>query len=402
MTESAIGTISAPLSGIVVLDIGLLIQGPQAGQILSDLGARVIKVEMPGVGEYSRWLPVSTFDRRSPIFIACNRGKQSVTIDLRSERGAELLLALAKIADVVISNFSPGAMEGWGLGYERFAERNPGIIYASASVQGPEAGTHPRGVDLTGQALSGLISINGPAGEHGYPVGIAIGDHLGAQNLAVGILAALLYRSRTGAGQRVTTSLLGSLLFAQGPEFMHFMFNQHDSHPAGNGSYLLRGLYGLYATSDGGVVITGVPDGSHGAFWAGVGLAEVMGGTSTKFLEGAERIRVVTLLREALGKHDTQFWCATFQRIGVDHAPVRGYEQVAADPLSYANGYLQVVDHPKWGKTVLPGNPVVMSESRVQPGTHTPDIGEHSAEILKEYLGLDDAEMTRLRSEGVI
>lgn len=402
MTEPVNDVVASPLSGVIVLDVGLLIQGPQAGQMLSDLGARVIKIEMPNVGEYSRLLPVSASDRRSPIFVACNRGKQSVTIDLRTERGTGLLLALAQAADVIISNFSPGIMEKWGLGYEKFAERNPGIIYASASVDGTHAGAYPRGVDLTGQALSGMITVNGPVSAPGYPVGVAIGDHLGAQNLVVGILAALLYRSRTGAGQRVTTSLLGSLLFAQGPEFLHFMFSQTNSHPAGNGSHLLRGLYGLYATSDGGLVITDIPDASHGAFWAAVGLAEVMGATTTRFLDGTERVRIVRLLSDALGQRDTEFWCDAFRRIGVDHAPVRGYEQIAADPLSYDNGYLQVVEHSRWGRTVLPGNPLAMSESQVKPGARIPDVGEHSAEVLKEYLGLDDAEIISLRSEGVI
>src|SRR4051794_19381332 len=177
------------LDGIKVIEAGLLVQGPQAAATLGEWGADVIKVELPGFGDQSRWLPVEPGDGRSAYFIGCNRGKRSVTVDLRTDNGREVFLRMAERADVVISNFKPGTMDEWGLGYEAVAARNARVVYATGSTFGTEGPDAPReGADLSGQAAGGLISTTGTDDGEPTPVGVTIADHIASQNLVSGIL----------------------------------------------------------------------------------------------------------------------------------------------------------------------------------------------------------------------
>jgi crotonobetainyl-CoA:carnitine CoA-transferase CaiB-like acyl-CoA transferase len=167
---------SGALSGIRVVEAGLLVQGPQASAMLAQMGADVIKVELPGVGDQSRWLPISHDDRRSAYFAGCNRGKRSAAIDLRVAEGREAFLRLVDTADVVITNFTPGTMDGWGLGYDVVHARHPGVVYCTGSAfgaSGPDA--HRPGADLSAQASGGLISGTGRDGEAPTPVAILEG-----------------------------------------------------------------------------------------------------------------------------------------------------------------------------------------------------------------------------------
>ena len=185
------------LHGLRVVEAGLLVQGPQAAATLSDWGAEVVKVELPGFGDQSRWLLLAPDDPRSAYFIACNRGKRSVTIDLRNSSGREVFLRLVETADVVITNFKPGTMEAWGLGYEEVAARNPRVVYAAGSTFGeigPDA--QREGADLSGQAAGGLISTTGMDGGDPTPIGVTIADHIAAQNL-VGSRGSRPDRNRT-------------------------------------------------------------------------------------------------------------------------------------------------------------------------------------------------------------
>src|SRR3954463_9328492 len=208
------------LDGLKVIEAGLLVQGPQAAATLGEWGADVIKVELPGIGDQSRWLPVQPGDGRSGWFIGLNRGKRSVTVDLRTPDGREVFLRLAEWADVVITNFSPGTLEGWGLGYEEVAARNPRIVYAAGSTFGTEGTDATReGADLSAQAAGGLISATGRDGHEVTPVGATIADPPAAQTLVGGMVAALYAREKTGKGQSVTTSLVGGQIWAQASEY---------------------------------------------------------------------------------------------------------------------------------------------------------------------------------------
>ena len=186
---------AGPLQDIRVLEAGLLIQGPQAAALLADMGADVIKIELPGVGDHSRHIHVAPDDPRSAVFEGCNRGKRSIALDLRSEPVAAAFKALAETADVFVSNFKPGTLEEWGLGFEHLAKINPRIICAQGSTFGPLGPDAEReGADLAGQAAGGLISTTGQDADPPTPVGAFIADHIGSLNMVSGILAALHVR----------------------------------------------------------------------------------------------------------------------------------------------------------------------------------------------------------------
>jgi crotonobetainyl-CoA:carnitine CoA-transferase CaiB-like acyl-CoA transferase len=394
---------AAALAGVRVLDAGLLVQGPFAGQVLADLGAEVVKVEMPGVGDLARWAPASARDRRPPWFVACNRGKRSVCLDLRHERGAELFLALCERVDVVISNFVPGTMDGWGLGYDAVAARNPRIVYASGSAFGEHGRSAPfPGLDLCAQAASGLVSATGPAGPPGYPTGATVGDHIAALDLTIGILAALLARGHTGRGQRVTSSLLGGLLFAQSAELVAQALTGEPA-PAGRGHGLLRTVYGVFRTQDGGVAISRVPETRRAAFWAAVGRPRMAGDPDLNgTLSPDARDRLARILDDALSVAPTAHWCEVFRELQVEHAPVRDYAAVLADPDSYGNGFLQRTSDPQWGEVSLPGNPIGLSATPARPGREVPELGADTVDVLSTYLGLTDDQVTDLHVQGVI
>ena len=202
---------AGPLAGLRVLDFSIVVQGPQCAAMLADLGADVVKIERKDYGDLARLIPITPTDRRSAYFFACNRGKRSVGLDITKPAGLEVALRLIETADVMVTGFAPGVMERLGLGYEICAAINPRLIYAAASglgYAGPDA--YRKGVDLVGQAVGGLIRTTGQDGEFPTPVGAVIADSAGGMTVAVGILAALYHRERTGLGQRVDGSLLAT------------------------------------------------------------------------------------------------------------------------------------------------------------------------------------------------
>src|SRR5687768_11957498 len=247
------------LDGVRVVEAGLLVQGPQASATLREWGAEVIKVELPGLGDQARWLPVQPGDTRSAYFLCCNRGKRSITVDLRTPDGREVFLRLAEWADVVITNFAPGTMDKWGLGYEDVAARNPRLVYAAGSTYGTEGTDAAReGADLSAQAAGGLISTTGRDGHEVTPVGATIADHIASQNLVGGIVAALFAREKTGEGQRVTTSLLGGQIWAQASEYTACLLRGAPAGRANRGHALIAGLYGIFRTADGWIAVIGI------------------------------------------------------------------------------------------------------------------------------------------------
>jgi len=170
--------------------------------MLADMGADVIKVELPDLGDQARWVVLAPDDRRAPYFVACNRGKRSVTVDARTSGGVEIMRRLADRADVLISNFSAGTMDDWGIGYDHLTRTNPGLVFATGSVlgsRGPDA--ERKGADLAAQAMGGLIATTGTSDDDASPVGVTIADHIASQNMVAGILAALQARERDGRGR---------------------------------------------------------------------------------------------------------------------------------------------------------------------------------------------------------
>ena len=245
----------------MVLDLSTLVQGPPAGAMLHGLGADVVKIELPEIGDLGRHVePIPEYGH-SAVFTAYNRGKKSAAIDLRESGGRRAFLKLVESADVLLSNSKPGTFDGWGLGYEDLENVNPRIVNAVASYlgdEGPDA--HREGADIAGQAMGGIISTSGYDDGPMSPVGSLVADHCGSQNLQTAVLAALFARERTGRGQQVEVSLLGGQIWLQAAEYTHLMLTGEAMGRTNGGHHLVNALYGVFPTVDGYIAIAGCPE----------------------------------------------------------------------------------------------------------------------------------------------
>jgi CoA:oxalate CoA-transferase len=392
------------LDGIRVIDAGIIVQGPQAGQTMVDMGADVIKVEMPGLGDQARWIPISANDSRAPYFIANNRGKRSITLDLRLPDGAEAFLRLIETADVVISNFKAGTLDEWGVGYEDAAARNPRIIYGMGTTFGPEGPAAAReGADLAGQAAGGLISTTGMDDGDPSPVGAVIADHIGAQNMTIGILAAIVAREQTGRGQRIDVSLFGSQLYAQNAEYTSYFLTGKAPGRANRGHPLLPAVYGLVETADGWLALVGVPPQQRDGFYAAIGRSELLEDQRFQpfILDPQDRKELFTELTKTFRTRTTAEWGDALTAAGCRWAPVNDYAAATADPHSMINGYMQDIDHPEYGKVKMMGSPIRMSDTPVVPGRISPELGADT-ELLLVELGYDWDQITNMRESRSI
>ena len=375
------------LEGIRVVDVGLLVQGPQAGQTLRDLGAEVIKVELPGLGDMARWIPISMEDLRTPYFEACNRGKKSITVDLRIAEGANIFRKLVDTADVLVANFKPGTLEAWGLSYEALSKSNPGLIYAMGSTFGPEGkGADREGADLAGQAAGGLISTTGSDGEPPTPVGATIADHIGSMNMTVGILAALFSRNVTGKGQRIDVSLLGGQIYAQASEYTAYLMTGEVPGRSNGGHPLLPMAYGVLETADGYIALVGVLPDKRQALYEAAGVPELIEDERFAPIIYTTEIRqeLFRLLADGFKAKTTDEWAAILDRIEVRYAPVNDYEQAASDPLVITNKYIVELEDFNGETRRVVGSPIKMSDTPTSPSVSAPELGQHTEEILIE------------------
>jgi len=392
------------LQGIKVIEVGLLIQGPQAAALLADMGADVIKVELPGIGDQGRYIFLGDGDLRSAIFIGCNRGKRGLTLDLRHEQGANIFKKLTETADIVISNFKPGTLDEWGLGYEDLAAINPRIIWAAGSTFGPVGPDAAReGADLAGQSAGGLISTTGSDGDPPTPVGAFIADHIGSLNMVSGILAALHSRHESGHGQRIEVSLVGGQIWAQASEYTHYLLTGNIPGRSNFGHPLIPAAYRIFQTADGWIGLIGLSAEAKDVFFALVGRPEMaMDPRFDALLLSPEELKsLVGELEPIFLERTTDEWCELLQEAGARFAPVRNYAEVVADEGVWENDYfVEVKDDAGQSQRVV-GTPIRMSETPLQPSAIAPDLGQHSEEILKEA-GYSAADIEEFRTAGTV
>lgn len=397
-------TVDGPLTGIRVVEVGLLVQGPQAAQFLHEMGAEVIKVELPGIGDQARWIPISYEDRRAPFFIACNRGKRSITLDLRVDDGRAAFLDLIATADVVVSNFAAGTLDRWGLGFDALAAHNPRLIYAAGTaygVVGPDAAR--KGADLGGQAMAGLVHAH-DGEDPTTAVGATIADHIASQNLSNGVLAALFARERTGRGQRVESSLVGGQIYAQAAEYTAAMLSGDDlAAPTHGGHPLIMGLYGIVPTADGAIALVGVTPPERAAFFTRVGAPDMAEEErfATVGLSPETRDELFERLGAVFTAKTTAEWRPALDELGVRWAPVRSRVEAASDEALYDNGYLYREAHPEWGDISMVGTPVQLSDTPARVGGAIPELGQHTEEVLLE-IGFTWDRIAELRESGAI
>lgn len=390
------------LTGIRVIDLSIIVQGPQAAQVLADMGADVVKVELPNVGDLARWLPITVEDRRAPYFIACNRGKRCATLDLRTEGGRTALLKMAESADIVVSNFKPGTLESWGLSYEEVAAVNPRIIYATGSAFGPDGPDAEReGADLAGQAAGGLISTTGTDSGEPTPNGAVIADHIASQNMVIGILGALLVRQSSGVGQRIDVSLLGGQIWAQASEYTAYLLSGTVPGRSNRGHPLLKSVYRIFPTADGWIAMVGIPAFLWPGFCRAIERPDLADDPRFNVLLPAEAdLKVLfPILDGIFAARTTAEWSDRLVAEQQRFAAVYDYAQVAAWEQSVVNGYLVDIDHPQWGHQRMVGTPIRMSATPLEPSYDVYDLGQHTEEVLLEA-GFTWDEIADLRARG--
>lgn len=392
-----------PLAGIRVLDFTIAQQGPYATLLLADMGAEVIKVEGRERGEVGRLLGIDRKTGFSAYFLAINRGKRSIRLDLKSDKGREVALRLARDCDIVAHNFRPGVMEKLGLGYVACKAVNPRLIYAGASAFGTKGplGRKP-GNDILAQAMGGLMSVTGE-GEAPLPAGCAIADHIAAVTFALGIVSALFARERTGKGQEVECSLLASLIAAQSWEMTYFAMIGENPSKAGRGHTSLAWQWWTYRTADGWLAIGGVDPARWPGFCRAIGRPELA--TDERFDDAGKRIRerkaLNALMDEHLSTRKTDEWMPALEAEDIFCAPVLDYQQVLSHEQVRANGYTAEIDHPQAGRATVIPTPIAFSETPVDSLKAEPAHGEHTEDVLRDF-GFADGEVEGLRQARVV
>ncbi|MFQ5880836.1 MAG: CaiB/BaiF CoA transferase family protein [Dehalococcoidia bacterium] len=393
---------AVPLEGIRVLEFCRWQQGPHCGVLLADMGAEVIKVEMPGVGDPGRSLWPSA-DGYCAYFEAHNRGKKSITLDLHKPQAVEVACRLAATADVVVENFRRGFMDRTGLGYDRLRAINPRLIYASASGFGPQGPWRERlSFDLIGQGMGGIMMAQRESYEdEPRPALGGTADQAASIVLAYGVVMALLARERYGVGQQVDSSLLGTQLALQSYNVTHSLYNERQviSNPKRR-----HPTFTTYQAGDGRWFTLGAMD---ARYWPRLCQAidrhDLM--EDPRFadpkarIDNAEELRA--LLEEVFRQRRRDEWVETFAQHEVPAGPVYEYAEVAQSPQVWANGYLTEVEHPRFGQVQMVGIPVHLGETPGRVPGPAPELGQHTEEILRS-LRYSVEEIQQLREESVI
>ena len=392
-----------PLEGVRVLDFTIYQQGPQASVVFADMGADVIKIEMPRHGDLGRVIGSTGKERFSPYFLVHNRGKRSITLDLKKDEAKRICLQMAERSDVVIHNYRPGVMERLGLGYDEMRGVNERIIYGHASGWGPEG---PRArdpsFDLAAQAQGGLIGVTGEPDGYPLPAGAAVADYVGAINLAMAVMGALYVRERTGRGQKIDTSLLGGQVALQSWEIQYYL-TSGDMGKAGRGHHYVPTIWRVFKTADSYVVVGGMPENRWTAFCQAVDMPELEEDPRfAKYFDRlAHREELYVILDEAFVKKTNDEWMTLLKAADCICAPVATYEELVNDPQVRANDYIVEVDHPTRGRMSAVGVPWRFSETPAVAAVAAPELGQHTEEVLQE-VGYSWEQIEALREQGVL
>jgi crotonobetainyl-CoA:carnitine CoA-transferase CaiB-like acyl-CoA transferase len=390
----------AMLSGVRVVSFTQFLLGPSGVQFLADLGADVVKVEPRGGTLWERnWSGADLFKNGvSVFFMLAHRNQRSLTLDLKHPEGLAVARRLVEGADVLVQNFRPGVMERLGLGWETARTLNPRLIYVSASGYGDKSPWRDRpGQDLLMQAFSGLASISGRAGQPPTPVGTAVIDQHGATLLALGVLAALLERQRTGAGLHVEVSMLRAALDLQ-IEAATYALNgaRLEKTDTPLASTFHPPPYGVYATKDGYVVLSMSPIGQLADALPLPALREYASGWNFD-----SRVAIARLVDPVMRTRTTAEWVDRLVPLGVWVAPVNTLQDALAEPIVAASEAIEEIEHPVAGRVKLLRLPIEFSSGRASVRRQPPAAGQHTDEILSE-LGYGDAEAARLREIGAV
>ena len=395
---------SAALLDIRVLDLSRVLAGPFCSMLLADMGADIIKLEIPGRGDDSREFPPFK-GAESMYYVNLNRGKRSITLNLKDPKGLEVFKKLVKHCDVLLENFRPGTMERLGIGYEDLRKVNPHLVYASISGFGQTGPYRSRpGYDIIGQAMGGLLSITGWPDSPPTRVGTAIGDILSALFCCVGILSALKVSERTGRGQHVDVALVDSVFASLENIPQKFFVEGEVPNRIGN-RYEFVYPYDSFRSVDGWVIIGIANDAIWRRFVKAAGLIDL--DKDDRFESNPSRVENHAALKPIIEE-----WTSTRRMVdivdlltehGVPACPIYTVRDVIEDPhIAGTRGMVVEAEQPSIGDVRLLGCPVKMSETCPGPKGPAPALGENTDDVLLEFLGLSSEDLKELRTNGVL
>ncbi len=392
-----------PLEGLRVVDLTRVLAGPFATMLLADMGADVIKVENPRGGDDSR--AFGPYKKGlSAYYMGLNRSKRSVTLNLKADEGKKILKDLVRDADVIVENYKPGTMDKLGLGYDVLKEVNPKIIYAASSGFGQTGPYSSRAAyDLIVQGMSGFMSITGFDAKHPVKAGSSIADIFTGTFTAIGILAAIEHRRKTGEGQMIDVAMLDCMVAVLENAIASYDCTDKAPEPIGN---VHRSIapFATFPTADGLINICVGNEDLWRRFCDIVGMNDYV--DDERFADNKKRVAnfkdLFKIIVEYMEKRTTAEWTEAFEAVKVPSGPILNVEQVVNDPQVKAREMIVELEHPDVGKLRVPGVPIKFSKTPAGICCSAPALGEHNTEVYGGLLGIAKAELERLGREGVV
>ena len=392
-----------PLANVRVLDLTQYLAGPFCTMMLGDMGADVIKVEPPGGEAMRKAMRVRDGDADPPSFLALNRNKRGLVIDLREQEGRELFLELVAASDVLVENFRPGVTAKLGIDYETLSALRPELIYASLSGFG-DSGPYAKrpGLDLITQGMSGIMSVTGPRGGEPVKVGVAITDLSSGMFGAIGILSAYVSRLTTGEGQFVSSSLFEAGVSLAIHESSEFWSQGTVPGPLGSG-HRFSAPYQALRAADGYLNVGAGTDKLWEKMCAAIGREDLL--ADERFASNAKRMEHLEALEQELERtlrtEPVDVWVERIITAGVPAGPILDYSQVLEDPHTLARGMVTEIEHPVAGTVKTLGSPVKLSKAQLGSIRPAPLLGQHTDEILTQF-GLEADRIAGLRERGIV
>jgi len=393
-----------PLEGILVIDLTRILAGPYCTMMLGDMGARVIKVEMPKEGDDARHWGPPFIKGESAYFLSINRNKESLTLNFKKEKGKKILKNLVRKADVLVENFRPGTLEKFGLGYLSLKKENPKLIYCSISGFGQTGPSKDRpGYDLVIQGEGGIMSLTGSPFGPPFKVGVSMADIIAGMLAVQGILLALIVREKRGRGQYVDISLLdGQIALLAYQAGIYFATGKSPKRMGNLHPTIVP--YETFKTKDGYINICVGNEPLWKKFSLILGKKELSSdpnfSTNALRLENQYQLRVI--LNKILKQKTTLEWHKILSKAGVPCGFIKSVEEVLNDPQVLAREMVTEIPHPKLGKLKLTGLPIKLSLTPGKIKKPPPLLGEHTEEVLSTFLGYGRREIALLQEEGVI
>ena len=403
MTSTTASTRTGPLAGIKVLDFSRILSGPYASMVLADLGAEVVKVEPVGTGDETRNFPPFK-GPLSHYYIALNRSKQSITLDLKTPEGAKIARDLAAQCDVVLENFRPGVMDRLGLGYDNMKKDNPGLVYCSITGFGRNSphGDKPA-FDIVAQALSGVMDVNREPGQAPNKLGIPLGDMAGSIFSLFGLLAALVERNATGQGRHVEIAMLDSLIAMQGYLSQIYFVKGESPQPVGTQHPSIV-PYGSFPTSDGHVIVACLTDRFWHNFARCLGRDDLI--ADPRFAEYEKRLanhdELEIIIHEIMRENSTDHWLTRLTKFDVPNAPILSIGQALEQDHVAAHGLIETVSHPEVGDMKLVRGPILFDGQGPSPAGAPALLGEQTKDVLSNWLGYSEDDISKLVRSRVI